>query len=74
MVYALDGTDRSLYIDPRECRIGRANEVNTSRLLGTLAIFPFARRLNMTAEAIQVLVARARADAANPSLKAYFPL
>lgn len=63
-----------MLVDPRQRQIGRANEANTSQLLNALALFPFSRRLGMTIQEIDVLVARARADAVNPNLKAYFPL
>ncbi len=67
-------TDSSILIDPRERSIGEENRTNISRLLGTLALYPFERRLGMSFEETQVLVAQARAEAANPNLKAYFPL
>ncbi len=54
--------------------IGNANKDNVQQALRTLAVFPFTRRLGMTMEEVDLLVDRARADAANPSLKAYFPL
>lgn len=67
-------TNQSILIDPRQRRIGQANTANTSQLLSTLSIFPFERRLGMSIEEIEVLVARARADAVNTNLRAYFPL
>lgn len=67
-------TDSAFFIDPRERTIGVANTRSTSRLLGTLALFPFSSRLQMSFEEIEVLLAHARADAANTSLKPYFPL
>lgn len=67
-------TDSTFFIDPRERSIGMANTQSTSRLLGTLALFPFSSRLEMSFEEIEVLLAHARADAANTALKPYFPL
>lgn len=67
-------TDSTIFIDPRERSIGVANTQATSRLLGTLALFPFSSRLDMSFEEIEVLLAHARADAANTALKPYFPL
>lgn len=54
--------------------IGNANKENVQQTLRTLAVFPFTRRLGMTIGDVDLLVDRARADAVNPSLKAYFPL
>lgn len=67
-------TDSAISIDPRERSIGLANTQATSRLLGTLALLPFSSRLEMSFEEIEVLLAHARADAANKALKPYFPL
>lgn len=60
--------------DPRQRRIGIENREITSKLLSTLALYPFTERLGMTDQAYGILVARARADAANHSLRPYFPL
>ena len=60
--------------DPRQRRIGNANKENVQQALSALALYPFTRRLGMTANAVNDLVDKARADAANPNLKAYFPL
>lgn len=70
----LVSADLAISIDSRELSIGVANTQATSRLLGTLALFPFSSRLEMTFEEIEVLLAHARADAANTALKPYFPL
>ena len=60
--------------DARQRRIGNAYKENVEQTLMTLALYPFIQRLGMTIEALNDLVTRAREDAANPSLKAYFPL
>lgn len=60
--------------DARQRRIGEANKENIRQLLSTLAIFPFTRRLGMSINAVNELVNRARADAANANLRPYFPL
>ncbi|KAK3176798.1 hypothetical protein OEA41_008123 [Lepraria neglecta] len=60
--------------DPRSRRIGDANRDNIQQALSNLGIFPFTRRLGMAIEDVRALVARACVDAANPGLKAYFPI
>lgn len=60
--------------DPRTRRIGNANRENIQQALSNLAIFPFTRRLGMAIQEVRSLVASACADAANPELKAYFPM
>ena len=60
--------------DPRERRIGEQNRENIQQALSNLAIYPFTRRLGMSIQEVRALVASARVDAANPALKAYFPL
>lgn len=60
--------------DPKERRIGNAQQENLRQTLISLAIFPFTRRLGLTIEEVHALVAGACIDAANPDLKAYFPL
>lgn len=54
--------------------IGRLNRENVHKLLSALAIYPFTQRLHMPRREFEVLVAQARQEADNPSLKAYFPL
>lgn len=61
-------------IDPKERRIGNAKQETIRQALTNLAIFPFTRRLGLTIEDVHALVAGACVDAANPDLKAYFPL
>ncbi|KAI9821314.1 MAG: hypothetical protein M1827_004050 [Pycnora praestabilis] len=60
--------------DPREFEIGNLNRQNVQKLLGNLSLYPFTERLGMALEEMLVLVARARSEADDPSLKAYFPL
>ena len=60
--------------ESRQRRIGSINHGNVQQALSALALYPFTRRLGMTIDAVNDLVNRARADAANRSLKAYFPL
>ena len=64
----------SLGLDAREKEVGTANRENMSHLLSSLAIYPFTERLHMSITEVQVLLAQARRDAQNPSLKAYFPV
>lgn len=64
----------ALFSDPKQRRIGNAKQENIRQALTTLAIFPFTRRLGLTIEEVHTLVAGACTDAANPGLKAYFPL
>ena len=60
--------------DPKERRIGNAQQEIIRQALISLAIFPFTRRLGLTIDEVHALVAGACIDAANPDLKAYFPL
>ncbi|KAG8167315.1 hypothetical protein KVR01_003004 [Diaporthe batatas] len=60
--------------DAREKEVGAANRENMSHLLSSLAIYPFTERLGMSINEVQVLLAQARRDAQDPSLKAYFPV
>ena len=66
--------DDSTSIDPKERRIGVENRENIHQALSTLAIFPFTQRLGMSIQEVRALVTSACTDAANPALKAYFPL
>ena len=68
------GANTSMLTDPRERRIGEENRHNVDQALSNLAIFPFTRRLGMSIQEVRALVASACVDAANPALKAYFPL
>lgn len=61
-------------LDPKERRIGNAEQEQIRQALTSLAILPFTRRLGLTIEEVHALVAGACIDAANPELKAYFPL
>ncbi|KAK0391268.1 hypothetical protein NLU13_0769 [Sarocladium strictum] len=60
--------------DAREYHIGAANSSHVSQLLHTLGLYPMTAFRGMTIEAFEELVAEARIEAANPSLKPYFPL
>lgn len=60
--------------DPRDREIGEMNQENGRRLLCNLALYPFTQKLGMSLEAFRTLIAQARTEAADPSLKAYFPL
>ncbi|KLJ05733.1 hypothetical protein EMPG_10823 [Blastomyces silverae] len=60
--------------DPRMREIGRMNGPNVHRLLGSLALYPLMKRMDMSREEFEALVAQARTEVANVSLKAYFPL
>lgn len=66
--------DPWLPIDPKERRIGDAKQENIRQALTTLAIFPFTRYLGLSIEDVHTSVDGACIDAANPDLKAYFPL
>lgn len=61
-------------VDPRDREIGEMNRENVRRLLSALALYPLTQRLGMALAEFQALVARAQTEAADPSLKAYFPL
>ncbi|KAI0406121.1 S-adenosyl-L-methionine-dependent methyltransferase [Xylaria palmicola] len=60
--------------DQRNHDIGAANQENVRMLLSSVALYPFTHYLNMSITEFHVLVAKARAEAANPALKPYFPL
>ncbi|KAK2759516.1 hypothetical protein FQN54_002995 [Arachnomyces sp. PD_36] len=60
--------------DPRMRDIGAINRDNVHSFLSSMALYPFTQRLHMSREELEVLLARARQEADNPSLKAYFPL
>ncbi|KAI9741701.1 MAG: hypothetical protein M1834_000086 [Cirrosporium novae-zelandiae] len=60
--------------DPRDRNIGEKNRENVHRLLSTVAVYPFTQRLGMSYDEFQVLIASARQEARDSSLKAYFPL
>ena len=61
-------------VDERNRRIGREMKENIHRTLKSLVLFPFTRRLNMTIQDIDQLVAGARRDASDSNLRAYFPV
>lgn len=61
-------------LDDRQRRIGNANRDGVRVALTSLGTVPLIRRLNMSAEDVTDLILRASMDAANASLKAYFPM
>lgn len=67
-------TDSVRLIDQKQFQIGELNRENTSRLLDSMVLWPFLEMLKMNREDLVVLIAHARAEAAHPGLKAYFPL
>ncbi|KAI1816895.1 S-adenosyl-L-methionine-dependent methyltransferase [Poronia punctata] len=58
----------------REREIGAANQENVRMLLSSVALYPFTQHLDLSITEFHVLVAKARAEAATPALKPYFPL
>ena len=60
--------------DTRQQRIGRSNKDNIYQALRALALYPFTGLLDMSIETFDDLISRAREEAADPRLKAYFPL
>ncbi|KAJ5124011.1 uncharacterized protein N7515_007836, partial [Penicillium bovifimosum] len=60
--------------DPRMQEIGRHNRGNIHQLLRSLALYPLTQRLHMSAAAFDSLINEAQQEAADPRLKAYFPL
>ncbi|KAK2733755.1 hypothetical protein FQN57_001942 [Myotisia sp. PD_48] len=60
--------------DPRLRSIGTDNKANAESFLESLALYPFMHRLNMTRPEVDELVARARQEVNDNSLKAYVPL
>ncbi|KAJ5780292.1 hypothetical protein N7457_005452 [Penicillium paradoxum] len=60
--------------DPRMREIGRFNRENIQQLLRSLAIYPLTQRLHMSPASFDSLVDQAQHEAADLTLKAYFPL
>ncbi|KAH8691402.1 S-adenosyl-L-methionine-dependent methyltransferase [Talaromyces proteolyticus] len=60
--------------DSRTRQIGASNRPNVHQLLESVALYPFTQRLHMPEEDFWDLISRARAEADDLSLKAYFPL
>ncbi|KAJ5334059.1 uncharacterized protein N7506_007842 [Penicillium brevicompactum] len=60
--------------DPRMREIGGSNCDNIKQLLQSLALYPLTQRLHMSPEGFASLVSQAQQEAADPRLKAYFPL
>lgn len=61
-------------IDPMIRELGVMNQDNARGLLESMAIYPLMERIHLSREEFRTLVARAREEAGNLSLKAYFPL
>lgn len=82
---AMKHTSTNCTIDPREYNIGTANRENVQQFLGSMALYPFTERLGqvplshynhfnltyprMPIQDVQLLVAQARGEADDPSLK-----
>ncbi|KAI1986315.1 hypothetical protein LOZ53_004733 [Ophidiomyces ophidiicola] len=60
--------------DPRMREIGAINRDNTKRWLESLALYPFIQKLHMSREELDALIARARQEVDDSSLRAYVPL
>ncbi|PHH61094.1 hypothetical protein CDD81_805 [Ophiocordyceps australis] len=60
--------------DARERSIGEANSQNVPLLLHSLALYPLTQLGSMPIDEFDKIVEQAKAEASNPSLKAYFPL
>ncbi|WEW59561.1 hypothetical protein PRK78_005035 [Emydomyces testavorans] len=60
--------------DPKMREAGAINRENTQRWLRSLAIYPFVQKLNMSRDELDKLIARARQEADDPTLRAYVPL
>ncbi|KZF25363.1 S-adenosyl-L-methionine-dependent methyltransferase [Xylona heveae TC161] len=60
--------------DPRERTIGEMNRENIDGMLSSIALFSFTSKLRMSEAEASTLIERARKEAKDPSLKAYFPL
>ncbi|KAM0309919.1 hypothetical protein ACHAO8_008600 [Botrytis cinerea] len=56
-------------VNARDYDIGTANRENVQQFLGSIAIYPFAERLEMPIQDVQLLVAQARVEADDPLLK-----
>lgn len=63
-----------LELDPRMRQIGALNRDNVHRFLSSMALYPLTQRLHMSEQEFEDLIARARQEADDHSLKAYFPL
>ncbi|KAK2877824.1 hypothetical protein FQN49_001165, partial [Arthroderma sp. PD_2] len=60
--------------DPRTRAIGEANRENCHLLLESLGLYPLMHQLDMPQAQFEELLAGARQEADDPSLKAYVPL
>ena len=66
--------DRLALAATRDREIGNRNKENVSQLLYSQVLYPFTERLGMSMQELLVLVAHARHEAADVTLKPYFPL
>ncbi|KAJ5728698.1 uncharacterized protein N7483_003206 [Penicillium malachiteum] len=60
--------------DARMRSIGQSNNDNIQQLLESLTLYPLTQRLHMPTANFESLIQRARREARDHSLKAYFPL
>ncbi|KAL6239244.1 hypothetical protein BDW75DRAFT_227377 [Aspergillus navahoensis] len=60
--------------NPASRDIGAMNGENINKLLASLSLYPFTRRLRMPQSQYQDLICRAQGEVGDPTLKAYFPL
>ncbi|OGE53513.1 hypothetical protein PENARI_c007G04567 [Penicillium arizonense] len=60
--------------DARMRNIGRSNHENIKQLLRSLALYPLIQRLHMSPQNFEALVTQAQREAADHTLKPYFPL
>ncbi|KAF3171742.1 hypothetical protein TWF788_009646 [Orbilia oligospora] len=60
--------------DERDRDIGNLNCSNAKDLINAMALWPFTERLEMSLEQFYVLIARARSEIDDLSLRPYFPL
>ncbi|KAK8148529.1 hypothetical protein G3M48_009920 [Beauveria asiatica] len=63
-----------VHAKPRDERIGRANRENIKELLATASLYPLTEQMKIPMEEYEQLISRARDEAGDPVLKAYFPL
>ncbi|OQD80040.1 hypothetical protein PENANT_c040G07442 [Penicillium antarcticum] len=60
--------------DARTQSIGRSSHENIKQLLRSLALYPLIQRLHMSPQSFEALVTQAQQEAADHTLKPYFPL
>jgi hypothetical protein len=69
---AVDDADN--FLDSRARWFGEQNLENVRAMLESLSLLPFTAHLGWTREQVDTLVARARQELADPSLRPYIPL